>query len=75
MKRRSGFTLIELTLAVTTIAILAAIALQAAAGHISNARIAATQTTISKIQSLINSRAQALADRLTKPQRLSNGNA
>jgi Tfp pilus assembly protein PilE len=65
MKRRSGFTLIELMFVFTSIAILAAITLQAVGAYLVNARIAATQTTISKVQSLINSRAQAL-DRLTK---------
>src|SRR5579864_585393 len=65
MKRRSGFTLIEVMLVFTSIAILAAITLQAVGAYIVNARVAATQATIGKVQSLINSRAQAL-DRLSK---------
>ena len=61
---RLGFTLIELMVVMTVIAILATLTLQVAGGLISQARESATKSTISKIQSLLNSRAQAF-QRLT----------
>lgn len=57
--RRSGFTLIELLVVVSVIAILLMLTLLVAGGLISNARQAATAATLSKIQTLLNARAQA----------------
>src|SRR5262249_54004106 len=62
---RRSFTLIELMIVVTIIAILATITLGVVGGLLSQAREAATKATILKIQGLLNSRAQAF-DRLLK---------
>src|SRR5262249_26300440 len=62
---RRSFTLVELMVVITIIAILATISLQVVGGLIGQARDAATRATISKIQGLLNSRSQAL-DRLIK---------
>jgi prepilin-type N-terminal cleavage/methylation domain-containing protein len=62
---RRAFTLIELLVVVTIIAILMTLVVRVVGGLISQGRDAATKTTISKIQSLLNSRAQAF-DRLMK---------
>src|SRR5262249_19346784 len=61
---RRSFTLVELMVVITIIAILATIALQVVGGLIGQARDAATKATISKIQGLLNTRAQAF-DRMT----------
>jgi prepilin-type N-terminal cleavage/methylation domain-containing protein len=62
---RSAFTLIELLVVITIIAILATLTLQVVGGLLSQAKDAATKATISKVQSLLNSRSQAF-DRLLK---------
>ena len=59
MKRRAAFTLIELLVVMAIIGILVTITLSAAGGLITHARDSATRATISKIQSLLNSRGQA----------------
>jgi len=61
--RRSGFTLIEILVVVTIIAVLAALSLKVIGSTMDLARDASTKTTLNKIQGLLNSRAQAL-DRL-----------
>ena len=53
---RSGFTLIELLIVIMVIAILAALSLSAAFSFIVNAREAATATTISKVNGLLQDR-------------------
>ena len=53
---RSGFTLIELLIVIMVIAILAALSLSAAFSFIVNAREAATATTISKVNGLLQER-------------------
>lgn len=58
-----AFTLIELLVVITIIGILATITLQVVGGLLSHAKDAATKTTLTKIQGLLNSRAQAF-DRL-----------
>jgi prepilin-type N-terminal cleavage/methylation domain-containing protein len=60
-----GFTLIELLVVITIIAILATLTLQVVGGLLGQARDSATKATISKVQSLLNSRSQAF-DRLLK---------
>lgn len=65
MQRRAAFTMIELLVVVTIIAILATLTLQVVGGLLDGARDAATKATMSKVQSLLNSRAQAL-DRILK---------
>jgi prepilin-type N-terminal cleavage/methylation domain-containing protein len=65
MAKRSGFTLVEVMVVVTIIAILASISLQVVGGLIEQSKISATQTTISKLQGLINQRAQGV-DRLSQ---------
>ena len=60
---RSAFTLIELLVAVSIIAILMTLVIGVVGGFLTQARDAATKTTLNKIQGLLNSRAQAF-DRL-----------
>src|SRR6266478_3984097 len=61
----TSFTLVELMVVITIIAILATIALGVVGGLIGQARAGATKATISKIQGLLRSRSQAF-DRLVK---------
>src|SRR5258708_1973004 len=56
---RASFTLVELLVVITVIGILATITLGVVGGLVSQARDSATKATISKIQALLNSRAQA----------------
>lgn len=60
MNRRAGFTLIELLVVITIIAILMTISLQVVGGLLENAKTGSTRATISKLQGLINQRAQGL---------------
>jgi prepilin-type N-terminal cleavage/methylation domain-containing protein len=64
-ERRAAFTLVEILTVVTIIAILMTITVAVVGGLLGQAREAATNTTLSKIQSLMNSRRQAF-DRLTQ---------
>jgi prepilin-type N-terminal cleavage/methylation domain-containing protein len=64
-RTRRSFTLVELMVVITIIAILATITLGVVGGLLSQARDSATRATLSKVQGLLNSRAQAF-DRLTK---------
>ncbi|HEY3968783.1 MAG TPA: type II secretion system protein [Planctomycetaceae bacterium] len=62
---RSGFTLVEIMMVVTIIAILMTLTVKVVGAFLDQARSTATQSTLSKIQSLMNSRRQAF-DRLTQ---------
>lgn len=62
MKRR-GFTLVEILIVVSIISVLLYFAVQVMGALLTNAREAATQTTIRKVQRMLNERAEAL-DRL-----------
>jgi prepilin-type N-terminal cleavage/methylation domain-containing protein len=64
--KRNAFTLVELLVAVTIIAILSLIGLQVVGGALNLARESATKTTIEKIQRMLNSRAQALDRQLAR---------
>ncbi|HLJ10082.1 MAG TPA: type II secretion system protein [Planctomycetaceae bacterium] len=57
--KRGAFTLIEIMIAVSVMAILMTLILSVVGAFISQARDSATKATISKIQALLNSRAQA----------------
>src|SRR5437016_1634334 len=56
---RCSFTLIEILIAVSIIAILLIITLQVVGALLTQGRDSATKATISKIQSILNERAQA----------------
>jgi len=71
---RLAFTLIELMVVITIIAILATLTLQVVGGLVGQARETATKTTISKIQGLLNQRGQAL-QRLTMRKGFLTGSA
>jgi prepilin-type N-terminal cleavage/methylation domain-containing protein len=58
--KRRGFTLVETLVVITIIAILMTLSLQVVGGALEQSRVSATQATISKIQGMINQRAQAL---------------
>ena len=58
--RRSAFTLVELLVVITIIAVLMTLTISVVGAFITQARDAATKTTLNKIQGLVNSRAQAL---------------
>jgi prepilin-type N-terminal cleavage/methylation domain-containing protein len=62
---RSGFTLVELLIVMSIIAVLLALTVGVVGAFVTAARDAATQATIRKIQGQLNDRAEAL-DRLTK---------
>jgi prepilin-type N-terminal cleavage/methylation domain-containing protein len=57
---RRGFTLIELLVVVTVISILALIALQVAGAAISEARAKSTESTLWRLQKIVDRKAQAL---------------
>jgi prepilin-type N-terminal cleavage/methylation domain-containing protein len=57
---RGGFTILELLIVITIISVLLLLTVQVVGAFITQARDTATQTTIRKIQSLLNSRAEAL---------------
>jgi prepilin-type N-terminal cleavage/methylation domain-containing protein len=61
---KSGFTIIELLVVITIIAILMTLVVSVMGAFISQARDAATKSTLNKVQGLANQRAQAL-NRLT----------
>src|SRR5262249_53581084 len=60
LRRRASFTIIELLVVITIIAVLATITLGVVGGLLGQARDTATKATLSKIQGLIDSRNQAL---------------
>ncbi len=62
---RSAFTLVEIMMVVTIIAILMTLTVKVVGAFLDQARNSATTSTLSKIQSLMNSRRQAF-DRLTQ---------
>lgn len=57
---RGGFTIIELLIVISIIAVLLTITLQVVGAFITAARESATQTTIRKIQGLLSERAEAM---------------
>ena len=58
--QKRGFTLVELLVVVAIIALLAALTIRVVGGVLGNARKAATQATLKKIQELLKSRVQAV---------------
>lgn len=60
MRSRKGFTLVELLVVVTIIAVLFSLAVAAVGSLINTARESATETTIRKITSMLNQRAESL---------------
>lgn len=60
MRSRKGFTLIELLVVISIIAVLMTLVVTAVGGLINQSREAATQTTIRKISSMLNQRAETL---------------
>lgn len=58
--RRSAFTLVEILVVVSIIAILVTLTIRVVGSFMNQARAAATETTIRKVQGLLNSRAEAL---------------
>ena len=66
---RRAFTIIELLVVITIIAVLMTLVISVVGAFITQARDAATKTTIGKIQGLTNSRAQAFS-RLIVPRRM-----
>lgn len=69
---RSGFTIIELLIVVTIIAVLMALTLRVVGAFVTAARESATQTTIRKIQGLLNQRAEALQRQLQRDSFVTN---
>lgn len=59
--RRRGFTLVELLVVITIIAILLTLTIRVVGSVITVSRESATQTTIRKVQALLNSRAEAMS--------------
>lgn len=62
-RSRRGFTLVELLIVISIMAVLLLLTVQVMGALLTNAREAATQTTIRKVQRMLNERAEAL-DRL-----------
>src|SRR5947207_1752252 len=58
--RRSGFTIIELLVVVTIIAVLMSITIRIVGAFLTQARDASTKTTLNKVQGLANQRGQNL---------------
>ncbi|MFN0198824.1 MAG: type II secretion system protein [Planctomycetaceae bacterium] len=59
VRRRNGFTMIEILVVVGIIALLAALSLMAFRGFVGNARVKATQVTVKKIDEIMHKRMQA----------------
>ena len=70
--RRSAFTLIELLIVIAIIATLATLSLVASMHFLNTARVAATRTTIKKIDELVNTRLTAYQSSLD-PRQLDGG--
>jgi type II secretory pathway pseudopilin PulG len=69
---RPSFTLVELLMVVAIISVLMLLTVRVIGAFIGQAKASATETTIRKIQSLLNSRSEALYRMLRRPNYLAN---